>query len=82
VDVRASGAKRLGDMRERLDSSAILKLVVLEPESQALRRYLQGEPARASCVLARVEVLRAVARHGATVLGSASLLGLTVAAPR
>jgi predicted nucleic acid-binding protein len=54
-----------------LDSSAIVKLVVQERESQALRRYLHGEPARASCVLARVEVLRAVARHGAPILGRA-----------
>jgi hypothetical protein len=47
-----------------LDSSALVKLVVAEPESPALRRYLRGEPERASCALARVEVLRAVRGHG------------------
>ena len=47
-----------------LDSSAIVKLVVAEPESGALRRYLRSKPRRASCALARVEVLRAVRPHG------------------
>lgn len=47
-----------------LDSSALVKLVVAEPESPALRRYLRQAPDRASCALARVEVLRAVQRHG------------------
>lgn len=47
-----------------LDSSAIVKLVVREPESAALRRFLRGQVARASCGLARVEVPRAVAAHG------------------
>jgi len=47
-----------------LDSSALVKLVIAEPESAALRRYLRPEPDRASCALARVEVLRAVRRHG------------------
>ena len=51
-----------------LDSSAIVKLVVAEAESTALRRYLRGEPRRASCALARVEVTRAVAPHGAVTL--------------
>jgi predicted nucleic acid-binding protein len=48
-----------------LDSSALVKLVIAEPESQALRRFLRSEPQRASCTLARVEVLRAVRPHGA-----------------
>jgi len=43
-----------------LDSSALVKLVVLEPESRALRRYLRRERERVSCALARTEVLRAV----------------------
>ena len=43
-----------------LDSSAIVKLVVHEPESAALRRFLRTQPERASCALARTEVLRAV----------------------
>jgi predicted nucleic acid-binding protein len=47
-----------------LDSSALVKLVVEEPESAALRRVLLGEPDRASCALARVEVVRAVRLHG------------------
>jgi predicted nucleic acid-binding protein len=47
-----------------LDSSAIVKLVVREPESGALRRFLRGQVARASCGLARVDVPRAVAAHG------------------
>ena len=57
-----------------LDSSALVKLVVSEPESSALRRYLGGEPERASCALARVEVLRAVRGHGAAALTRARRL--------
>ena len=48
-----------------LDTSALVKLVIAEPESQALRRFLRAESQRASCTLARVEVLRAVRSHGA-----------------
>jgi predicted nucleic acid-binding protein len=51
-----------------LDSSALVKLVIAEPESPALRRFLGGEPDRASCSLARVEVLRAVRGHGPAAL--------------
>ena len=47
-----------------LDSSALVKLVIAEPESPALRRYLGAEPERASCAVARVEVLRAIRGHG------------------
>ena len=57
-----------------LDSSALVKLVVAEPESPALRRYLRGEPERASCALARVEVLRAVRAHGPAALTRARRL--------
>jgi uncharacterized protein len=57
-----------------LDSSALVKLVIVEPESAALRRYLGGEPERASCALARVEVLRAVRVHGASALTRARRL--------
>ncbi len=49
-----------------LDSSALVKLVVSEPESTALRRYLRGRPERVSSALAKVEVLRAVRPHGAS----------------
>jgi len=66
-----------------LDSSAIVKLVVREPESTALRRYLRSDEARFSCGLARVEVVRAVRPHGAravsrarAVLGRIDLLRL------
>jgi uncharacterized protein len=47
-----------------LDSSAIVKLVVVEPESGALAGYLRDRPIRASCALARVEVIRAVRPQG------------------
>lgn len=48
-----------------LDASALVKLVIPEPESRALRRYLHGWPLLASCALARAELLRAVGPHGA-----------------
>jgi predicted nucleic acid-binding protein len=41
-----------------LDSSAIVKLVVHEPESAALARYLRGRRPIVSSDLARVEVMR------------------------
>jgi predicted nucleic acid-binding protein len=47
-----------------LDSSALVKLVMAESESTALRRYLRRRPERVSCALARVEVIRAVRLHG------------------
>jgi uncharacterized protein len=47
-----------------LDSSALVKLVVAEPESDALTAYLAQRPQRASSALARVEVPRAVRAHG------------------
>jgi uncharacterized protein len=48
-----------------LDSSAIVKLVVPEPETRALVETLRSDPETVSSVLARVEVLRAVRRAGA-----------------
>ena len=57
-----------------LDSSALVKLVIAEQESSALRRYLRREPERASCALARVEVLRAVRGHGSAALTRARRL--------
>ena len=48
-----------------LDSSALVKLVVTEPESTALRQYLRDHPERVSSTLARVEVWRALRRTGA-----------------
>jgi uncharacterized protein len=48
-----------------LDSSAIVKLVVPEPESVALFEWLADWPDRISSAIARVEVLRALRRLGA-----------------
>ena len=53
-----------------LDSSAIVKLVVRERESVALRRYLRGR-SLVSSALARVEVARAVMPHGTRTLRKA-----------
>jgi predicted nucleic acid-binding protein len=46
------------------DSSALVKLVVNEPESDALESWLatQPEPALISSVVARTEVIRAIGR--------------------
>jgi predicted nucleic acid-binding protein len=43
-----------------LDSSAIVKLAVYEPESTALRKHLRRRRPLVSSALARVEVLRAL----------------------
>lgn len=48
-----------------LDSSALVKLVLPEPETGALTELLSGWPERVSSALSRVEVLRAVRRAGA-----------------
>jgi uncharacterized protein len=47
-----------------LDSSALVKLVVAEVESDALMSYLRNRPVRVSCALARVEIVRAVRPQG------------------
>ena len=47
-----------------LDSSAIVKLVVEEPESTALRHYLRRRNELVSSALARTEVLRALLPSG------------------
>jgi predicted nucleic acid-binding protein len=47
-----------------LDSSAIVKLVVQEPESVALRRYLRRRRPLVASALARTEVLRALLPAG------------------
>lgn len=54
-----------GEVVLYLDSSAIVKLVVPEPETSALVETLHSDPEMVSSVLARVEVLRAVRRAGA-----------------
>ena len=43
-----------------LDSSALVKTVVAEPESDALVRWLEGKHHLVACELVRVEVVRAV----------------------
>ncbi len=53
-----------------VDSSAVVKLVVRENESAALRRYLRGR-ALVSSALAGVEVTRAIMPHGAPTLRTA-----------
>jgi hypothetical protein len=47
-----------------LDSSAMVKLAVSEPESAALRRYLRRRRPLVSNALARTEVLRALLPAG------------------
>jgi len=47
-----------------LDSSAIVKLVIDEPESGALRRFLRRRRPLVSSALARTEVLRALLLEG------------------
>jgi len=47
-----------------LDSSAIVKLVIREPETDALRAFVALGPTRVTSALARAEVPRALRRHG------------------
>ena len=49
-----------------LDTSAVVKLLVREPESLVLRRALRQWPRRASSALLRVELLRVTKRTGQT----------------
>lgn len=64
-----------------IDSSALLKLAVREPESAALRRYLARRRPLVSSALARTEVVRALLplgpdaiRRGRDVLARVDLL--------
>ena len=52
-----------------IDSSAIVKLVVAEPESNALRRYLIRRQPLVSSALARTEVARALIPSGPEAVG-------------
>ena len=52
------------DTPSYLDASALVKLVVEERESAALRAWLHNDRTVVSCAFARVEVCRAVAREG------------------
>jgi predicted nucleic acid-binding protein len=47
-----------------LDSSAVVKLVIAEPESAVLRQYLRRRRPLVSSALARTEVLRALLPAG------------------
>lgn len=67
-----------------LDSSAIVKLVVVEPESAALRRYLRRRRPLISSALARAEVERALlplgeeaVRRGQMVLARLELIRIS-----
>jgi len=51
-----------------LDSSALMKLVVGERESEALDRHLAVARHRGSCLLARVEVTRGARKRGPATL--------------
>ncbi len=66
-----------------LDSSAIVKLVVPEPETKALRELLWSWPESVSSVVARIEVERVArrigggaVRRGRTVLSRIALVDL------
>lgn len=67
-----------------LDSSAIVKLVVRKPETDALLRYLAAREVRVSSAIARTEVLRALLlageeaqQRGVVVLEAIELVALT-----
>jgi uncharacterized protein len=67
-----------------LDSSAIVKLAVSEPESAALRRYLRRRRPLVSSALARTEVARALlplgqpaVRRGQDVLSRLELIRIS-----
>ena len=63
----------IASVRLYLDSSAIMKLVQREAESEALRRFLRRHRAdgRVTSALARVEVVRAVGGGGPTAIAHA-----------
>ena len=60
-------------MRIYLDTSALVKLVVAEGESQALKRFLgaHADDSLFSAALARTELIRAVAPSGAQAIADA-----------
>jgi len=67
-----------------LDSSAIVKLAVVEPESAALRRFLRRQRPLVSSALARAEVSRALlplgepaVRRGQEVLARLELIRIS-----
>lgn len=60
-------------MRIYLDTSALVKLVVAEDESQALKHFLSAHAGDSlfSAALARTELIRAVAPNGAQAIAAA-----------
>ena len=60
-------------MRTYLDTSALVKLVVAEPESTALRAYLRGigDDVLFTAALSRTELVRAVAGAGIAAVAQA-----------
>jgi predicted nucleic acid-binding protein len=54
-----------------VDSSALVKLVVEEPESAALRRHLRRRSPLVASALVRTEVVRAVLPHGQAAIARA-----------
>ena len=62
-------------MAHYFDTSALVKLLVAEPETVALRRWMKQEPRIAvSCDLARAELARAVRRAGSSQAAAARRL--------
>ncbi len=57
-----------------VDSSAIVKLAVAEPESAALRRYLSRRRPLVSSALARTEVARALIASGPDAVARGALV--------
>lgn len=71
-------------MAHYLDTSALTKLVVAEPESKALRAWLKKDRGPVACDLARTELIRAVRRsapdrllQARAVLDSLTLIAVT-----
>ena len=60
-------------MRIYMDTSALVKLVVAEDESQPLQSFLRerAEDSRFSAALARTQLIRAVAANGAQAIADA-----------
>lgn len=57
-----------------VDSSALVKLVIEEPESAALRRALRRRPSLVASALVRTEVPRAVLPHGDAAVARAQVV--------
>ena len=58
----------MNDERWYLDSSALIKRVISEPESAALTAWMADVTNLAACDLVRVETVRAIRRHDETAL--------------